>query len=273
VRSATSVEYVRVCQQDIRVHIRAGQASGAPEQVPLLTCGGIGASLEVLGPLVNAIDPGIEIIRFDVPGIGGSPTSTLPYGFPQLAVVVGRLLDELGYHKVDVLGYSWGGALAQQLAFQDPGRYRRVVLISTSTGIFAVPGDPRVMKEMLTPRNFRNAREAMVMSARLQHPDNGGLASVLPTGLFDLVATGSSLGYLHQLLAIGTWSSLPLLPFIGQPVLVVSGDADPIVPLVNARIMTGLLPRSELRVFSGDHLGIVTAATELGEWTGQFLLA
>jgi hypothetical protein len=52
---------------------------------------------------------------------------------------------------------------------------------------------------------------------------------------------------------------------------VISGDADPIVPLVNARIMTTLLPRSNLHVFSGDHLGIVTAATELGERTGRFL--
>jgi poly(3-hydroxyalkanoate) depolymerase len=264
------IEHVRVCQQDIRVHIRAAKP-GARENVPLLMCGGIGASLEVLGPLVNAIDPAIEIIRFDVPGIGGSPTSLLPYGFPQLAVMVGALLDELGYPQVDVLGYSWGGALAQQLAFQDSGRYRRLVLISTSTGLFAVPGDPRVMKEMLTPRNFRDAREAMVMAARLQHPNNGGLASALPTGLSELVAAGSSLGYLHQLLAIGTWSSLPLLPLIGQPVLVISGDADPIVPLVNARIMTTLLRRSNLHVFSGDHLGIVTAATELGERTGQFL--
>jgi len=89
----------------------------------------------------------------------------------------------------------------------------------------------------------------------------------------DLVAAGSSLGYLHQLLAIGTWSSLPFLPLLGQPVLVISGDADPIVPLINARIMTGLLPRSTLHVFSGDHLGIVTAATELGERTGRFLTA
>lgn len=264
--TTTGVDTVRICQQDLRVHIRPGTGSG----VPLLMCGGIGASLEVLGPLVNAIDPGIEIIRFDVPGVGRSPSSPLPYGFPQLAVMVGRLLDELGYPQVDVLGYSWGGALAQQLGFQDR-RYRRLVLISTSTGMFAVPGDPRVMKEMLTPRNFRNAREAMVMAARLQHPNNGGLAAALPTRLSDLVVASSSLGYLHQLLAIGTWSSLPLLPLIRQPVLLISGDNDPIVPVVNAQIMTALLPRSTLHVFSGDHLGIVTAATELGQRTGQFL--
>jgi poly(3-hydroxyalkanoate) depolymerase len=266
--TSTGFEHVRICHQDIRVHIRPGTGSG----VPLLMCGGIGASLEVLGPLANAIDSDIEIIRFDVPGIGGSPSSLLPYSFPQLAGTVGRLLDELGYPQVDVLGYSWGGALAQQLGFQD-SRYRRLVLVSTSTGMFAVPGDPRVMKEMLTPRSFRDAREAMVMAARLQHPNNGGLASALPSRLSDLVAATSSLGYLHQLLAIGTWSSLPLLPLIGQPVLVISGDDDPIVPVVNARIMTTLLPRSTLHVFAGDHLGIVTAATELGERTGRFLTA
>jgi len=69
-------------------------------------CCGIGASFEVLQPLVDALNPGIEVILFDVPGVGGSPVRTVPLGFPRLAFLVSRILDELGHRQVDVLGFS-----------------------------------------------------------------------------------------------------------------------------------------------------------------------
>ena len=61
-----------------------------------MVCNGIGASLEVLEPFVAALDPKTAVIRFDVPGTGGSPTSVAPYGFPYLAWVLGRALSKLG---------------------------------------------------------------------------------------------------------------------------------------------------------------------------------
>src|ERR1700752_4669160 len=110
----TSVEkLVPVLGQQIRVNIRRGSG------VPLVLCNGIGASLEVLDPLVEQLNPDTPVVRFDVPGSGGSPDSALPYGFPYLAAVLGGLLRKLGLtdEGVDVLGLSWGGALAQQFAF------------------------------------------------------------------------------------------------------------------------------------------------------------
>src|SRR3979490_1874357 len=115
----TSMEnLVSVLGQQIRVVVRPGTG------VPLVLCNGIGASLEVLDPLVEQLDG--TVIRFDVPGTGGSPTAVAPYGFPYLAWVVGRVLSKLGIGVVDVLGLSWGGALAQQFAFQNPRRCRRL---------------------------------------------------------------------------------------------------------------------------------------------------
>ena len=58
----------------------------------------------------------------------------MPYNFAMLACLVGTLLDRLGYDQFDALGISWGGGLAQQLAFQHPRRCRRLVLVSTGTG-------------------------------------------------------------------------------------------------------------------------------------------
>src|SRR6266436_3765368 len=94
--------YVATRAQRIRVNIRHGSG------VPLVLCNGIGASLEVLDPLVERLDPDTTVVRFDIPGTGGSPDSPLPYGFPYLAVVLGQLLKKLGINgKVDVLGLSW----------------------------------------------------------------------------------------------------------------------------------------------------------------------
>src|SRR6202023_2143942 len=140
--------YVATGGQRIRVNVRWGSG------VPLVLCNGIGASLEVLDPLVEQLDPDSTVVRFDVPGTGGSPTSVVPYAFPYLAWVLGRVLSKLGISVVDVLGISWGGALAQQFAFQNPRRCRRLVLVATGTGALMVPAYPRVLAKMATPRRF-----------------------------------------------------------------------------------------------------------------------
>ena len=99
---------VSVLGQQIRVDVRQGTG------VPLVLCNGIGAAFEVFDPLLEHLHPDTTVVRFDVPGTGGSPVSPLPYGFPYLAVVLGRLLREVGITgPVDVLGLSWGGALVQ----------------------------------------------------------------------------------------------------------------------------------------------------------------
>src|SRR6187551_3188910 len=140
---------VPVLGQQIRVKVRAGTG------VPLVLCNGIGASLEVLDPFVEQLNTDTTVVRFDVPGTGGSPDSPLPYGFPYLALVIRSLLLKLNIGgQVDILGLSWGGALAQQFAFQSPRRCRRLILVSTGTGVLMVPGRPAVLSKMVTPRRF-----------------------------------------------------------------------------------------------------------------------
>ena len=78
--------------------------------VPLVLCNGIGASLEMLDPLVEYLNPDTTVVRFDVPGAAASPDCPLPWGFPYPAVL-GRLLKMPSFDEpVDVLGLSWGGA-------------------------------------------------------------------------------------------------------------------------------------------------------------------
>ena len=119
--------------------LRVGVRPGDKSQPPLLLFNGIGANIELVGPFLEALD-GLEAIIFDVPGVGGSPAPRLPYRPWHLARLSARLLDQLGYGHVDVLGVSWGGAIAQQFAFQQAKRCRRLILAATSPGHLMVPG-------------------------------------------------------------------------------------------------------------------------------------
>src|SRR5207237_3532361 len=105
---------INVTGQRLRVAIRPGDGT----RTPLLLMHGLGVNLEVLQQFVDALDPAIEVIRFDVPGTGGSPAPLIPYRFSALARLATQMLDQLGYQQVDVLGVSWGGGLAQQFAYQ-----------------------------------------------------------------------------------------------------------------------------------------------------------
>src|SRR6202022_485099 len=247
-----SVEHlIGVLGQQIRVNVRPGSG------IPLVLCNGIGASLEVLDPLVAQLHPDTTVVRCDVPGSGASPNSPLPYGFPYLAAVLGRLLKTLGFGgPVDVLGLSWGGALALQFAFQHPRRCRRLILVSTGTGAIMVPGRPSVLARMLTPRRFLHHDYAAVIAGHIY----GGTARTDPAivkQLFDRqLMAGSSVGYLHQLFAGSIWTSIFALPLIRQDTLVVAGTDDPIVPVATRRILHRLLPHSTLHLHGGGHLDL-----------------
>jgi len=258
---------VRVLGHDVRVAVRPGSAPGPP----LVLCNGIGASLDLLQPFVDQVDPRIEVIRFDVPGVGRSPAPKVPYTFATLACFVTTLVGRLGHDRFDVLGISWGGGLAQQLAFQNPRRCRRVVLVSTATGMLMVPARLGVLSKMITPRRYQDPAYARAIAGELY----GGLMRRRTDELRHLVhereRLGSRAGYVLQLLAGVGWTSLPALPLIRQRTLVLAGNDDPLIPLANARIMHALLPQATLHVYDDGHLGLLTSAGELGPLVSRFL--
>jgi poly(3-hydroxyalkanoate) depolymerase len=252
----------------LRVAIRPGDGT----LTPLLLMNGIGASLEVLEPFVDALDPRREVIRFDVPGVGGSPRPVVPYTMATFTPVVAGLLDQLGHREpVDVLGFSWGGGLAQQFAFQHRRRCRRLVLAATGMGSLMVPAHPRVLSRMLTPRRHRDPGYATAIAGDIyggtmrQHPEEAARV------LHSHSRLGPRRGYYYQLLAGAGWSSLPLLPLLRQPTLVIAGDDDPIIPAVNPRLMARLIPGAKLHLYRGGHLALVTEARELAPVVDRFL--
>ena len=264
-----AVRSIAVNGQRLRVAIRHGDGT----RVPLLLFNGIGASLDVLQPFVAALDPSVEVIRFDVPGVGGSPLPPRPYRLTGLCRLTARMLTALGYGTVDVLGISWGGGAAQHFAFTQRRRCRRLVLVATATGAIMVPARPQVLVRMATPRRYLDPGYLRQVAPALY----GGTARSDPERVSALMReqsrVGSPLGYLYQLGAGAGWTSIPFLPLLRQPTLILSGDDDPLIPLANARLLRRLIPNARLHVYHGGHLSLVTEAAELAPVVNGFLAA
>jgi pimeloyl-ACP methyl ester carboxylesterase len=244
------------------------------EGPPVVLCNGIGAHVEMWRPLERALD-GLRIMSFDAPGTGRSPTRTLPYTMGWLARLVEGLFDELELERADVVGYSFGGALAQQFALQAPERIRRLVLAATLPGWGGVPGHLQAMLTMGTPLRYRSR----AFYERTAGTIAGGRARRDPDYVRRLwhdraQHAPSSTGYAHQLWAGMLWSSLPWLARIETPTLIVVGDDDPLVPVSNALMMAARMPRA--RVFVGEGEGHFQLLDEHGSALraiGEFLAA
>ena len=259
------ISLLEVGGQVLRVGIRRGERA----RPPLLLFNGIGASIESIAPFLEALN-GPETIMFDVPGVGGSPAPWLPYRPWMLVRLSARLLEQLGYERVDVLGVSWGGALAQQFAFQQAKRCRRLVLAATSPGHLMVPGKLTVLLKMATPRRYKDPDYMNKVAGEIY----GGALRESPELVRDHlrhVRWSSDYGYYLQLLAGCGWTSLPWLRLLAQPTLVLAGTDDPLVPVINGRILASLIPDARLLTIDDGHLFLVTSAGESAAMISEFL--
>ena len=243
----------------LRVSVRPGTDRSV---TPLLLMNGIGASLEVLQPFVDALDPRRTVIRFDVPGVGGSPRPVVPYNLATFSPVVAGVLDRLGFDGPGrrpraVLG-RWAGAALRRPApragaggscSSAPGRDRS--WCRRTRGCW--PGcSPRGGTG--TP-STRAASPGRSTAARCAPTPSGP-----PACCTRRPGSGRGAATTTSWPPAPGWSSLPFLRLIRQPTLIVAGDDDPIVPVVNARIMARLLPdapaaRLRRRPHRADHRG------------------
>lgn len=218
---------------------------------PLLLINGIGASVEMWAPFAASLG-GNELIAFDMPGTGSSPPAARPLRVRGLAALTARLLDQIGIDRIDVLGYSFGGSVAQELARRAPARVRRLVLCSTSSGVGSLPPNPLAALLMLTPARYQSVSSAKLILPVIAGGRTRRDAGVLQATLADRLANPpTARGYLHQLYAISGWTSSPWLRRLRQRTLILHGDDDPLVPVANARHMARTMPHARLLVVNG----------------------
>lgn len=268
--AAADQRFIQV--DDVRLRVRV-RGTGDP----LLLITGIGASLELAEPFEDQmVGRGFQVISFDAPGVGQSTGYRRPRRMPGIARTIERLLDVLDQPLVDVLGVSLGGIIAQQLAHQAPTRVRRLVLCATGAGVFGlggIPGSPRVVVEMATPRRYRSPDHyrrvaGMIYGGAARHdPD-----ALLHHSVARFTAPPSMVGYLGQLYALSFWTGVPWLHRLPQPTLVIAGDDDPIVPAVNGRILARCIPDSRLHIVpGGGHLFIIERPADIASLVAGFL--
>ena len=251
-----------------RVHVKV-TGQGHP---PLLLITGLGGSTDQWAAFAQQFQHRC-VIRFDVPGMGLSSAPVEPITVSRVAELAVAVLDELSVDCADVVGYSYGGAVAQQLAFAYPDRVCRLVLAATTCGLGAVPGSYAAMVSLSTPLRYysptyfdRNAAalyggmtgrdlsmRRRMMAERHRHPP-------------------SAYGYSMQLLGTVGWSSLPFLSRIPHDTLVISGDDDPLIPIVNAETLARRIPRARLEIVKrSGHLFLWDEAKRLAVRVARFL--
>ena len=266
-----TIRFVDVDADQVRLRVSV-RGTGPP----LLVITGLGASLDLGAPFERALAAeGLQVISFDAPGIGQSTPYARPRRMPGIARTVERLLDALGFELADVLGVSLGGVVAQQLAHQAPGRVRRLVLAATGPGLGGVPGSPRVLLSLATPRRYNQPDYYRRIAGRIY----GGAARRDPDALLHgsvarFIEQPTLLGYLGQIYAITGWSAMPWLRTLKQPTLVLAGDDDPIVPLINGRILARCIPEAKLHVVrQGGHLFVLERPADIAALVAGFLTA
>jgi pimeloyl-ACP methyl ester carboxylesterase len=216
------------------------------EGPPLLLINGLGAHTGMWAPVERQL-PGLRLISYDSPGVGDSPPAFPPPSIPMLADLLATLLDELHLEVVDVLGYSFGGAVAQQFAYQHPDRVRRLVLAASLPGQGGLLGEWKSLTHAYNPLRYYSRgyyeRSIGVLA--------GGQARWNATfrrrhGGERLTKRPHPLSYYTQIAALTPWSSLPWIDRISAPTLVVTGDDDPLVPPANSFLLASRIRRARL---------------------------
>ncbi|MFV0460326.1 MAG: alpha/beta fold hydrolase [Actinomycetales bacterium] len=261
--------YLTLDHAQVRYRRRSGRSQAG---VPLVLVNGIGAAMEMWADFLVGMDDR-EIIAFDLPGAGRSTAAPLPVGMSWFAGQVAKILDALGVDVVDMLGFSFGGTVAQQFARDHPHRLRRLVLASTTPGLPSLPGDPLALLIALTPMRYLDRTLGAMLVPHMvggrTYRDRRVLMHQLP---LRQEQPPTWWGYLTQLWAIGTYAGSLDLKSITASTLVLHGDDDRLCPVINARWMASTLPNARYRELHGaGHLLLLDEPAKAGRYVREFL--
>lgn len=211
----------------------------------LLMCNGLGASMDTWGRFGELLAEHHTLIMFDAPGCGESPVPWLPYRMSDLAASVVKHVRALGHSRVDVLGFSFGGALAQTIASRHPDVVDRLVLVSTLSGVPGLVAAPHILALACNPFRFVSATVAETVAPLLYGGDAGTLSGKRPA------LRGVGL----QLAAISSWFGVT---GIQAPTLVLGGTNDPLTPVGNVQAIIKRIPGAVgVEAAGGGHLWVL----------------
>lgn len=238
---------------------------------PVLLLNGLGASTDMLGEFRRSLAPKRRVITFDVPGIGESDPWRFPVTMADYVDLTLAVMDGLDLSRVDLVGYSWGGVLAQAIAIHRPQLVDRLVLISTGTGATTLPGHPVVPFVLSSQARYLSRRLLRAAGPMLY---GGDVRKKTKIDLEELWTAHppTTRGYFGQIGALWGYTSLPSLRALPHRTLLLTGTDDPIAHHANTRLMGRLIRRSTVDIVpEAGHLLAVTRPQWAAERVETFL--
>jgi 3-oxoadipate enol-lactonase len=243
----------------------------------LLFLNGSGATLESTGPMIAPYRTRFDMLAHDQRGLGRTAIPAGPYTMEDYAADAIALLDFVGWSSCRVIGVSFGGMVAQELAVTVPDRVERLVLACTSPGgaggssyplhELGPLDDPTRAELMLSMLDTRFTPEYLA-----GHPADQALASMLATRSPEAKSAEQQRGEREQLLARRAHDVSDRLPNISCPTLVAAGRYDGIAPLANSEAIVSRVTESQLRIYEGGHIFFIQdqrAMTEMLDFLDQ----
>lgn len=237
----------------------------------LLFINGSGATLANSGTLLTDVfTPYFDVIAYDQRGLGLTTLAEGPYTMADYASDAAALAASVGWDSYRVIGVSFGGMVAQELAVTVPDRIERLVLACTSSGGAGGSSYPLHTLSALEPADraavFQTLLDTRFTNEWLaQHPGEAGLVQMIGQRDSTLKSDDVLRGEALQLEARSHLDVFDRLSRITCPTLVACGEFDGIAPLANGATIAAQIPNAELRVFSGGHAFFAQDATAFPE--------
>jgi pimeloyl-ACP methyl ester carboxylesterase len=228
------------------------QELGANSSPPLLLIMGLALSARGWGRLAQLLSDRFRVVVFDNRGTGRSGIARLGLRMRDLADDAAAVLDAAGIERADVFGISMGGMIAQELALRHPARVRRLALGATfASYLRSSKAAPGIALRALAAR-FGRAPAVAARVARLLVSEKFYAAD--PVRAQAWLVDGQLAGLrcaMAQMGAIVRHASDRRLTEIRAPTLILTGDADRLVPPRNSERLAALIPGARLLVFPG----------------------
>lgn len=225
------------------------------EGPPVLFISGSGGDLRTKPNVFDGpLGRGFDLLAYDQRGLGQTSVPEPPYTMAQYGDDAAGLLDRVGWDRCAVVGVSFGGMVAQELAIRHPDRVSRLVLCCTSSGGAGAPSYP-LHTLIDLPEDERVAIQLGISDTRYGAEWQAANPEAAEK-IFATMRTGQppADGYRHQLEARSHHDTFDRLDRVTAPTLVAAGRHDGIAPVANSEALAARIPDAELRVYEGGHL-------------------
>ncbi|MEZ5142542.1 MAG: alpha/beta fold hydrolase [Acidimicrobiales bacterium] len=257
----------------IEVHYRR---SGAGPRLLLIT--GTGSSLRESAVLLEPFAEVFDLLAYDQRGLGETTVPDRPPTMADYAADAAALADSLGWNSFRVVGISFGGMVAQELAVTWPERVERLALVCTSPGGTGADGAAlssyplHELDDLPLEERVRVGRE--ILDRRFtddwlaDHPSDRFIADVFEQRVRAPRTDEQRRGERLQLEARRHHDVLDRLPAISCPTLVAAGRYDATAPPANSEAIAARVPGAELRLYEGGHVFFFQDPTALPDIVG-----